>query len=319
MKISKEYVILAVIIILLAGYLVFKKGNGTHYRLPDLPELPVSDVTELTVKKGDVTVDLKKKDNRWVIMPQMYPADKNKVSDMLNAAGSLSLTALVSDRGDDPVFSLDPDNRIHVTVLKNGKVIRSFYIGGVAPSYHHTFVRLNNSKYVYHAKGNLKSVFDTTVDDLRDKTVFAFNMSNIKEIKIAKGKDVTTLHLSRQKTNSKEHENHKKKDIQAVKTGRSVYVWKDDSNGKTVDRKKVKRLLMQLSDLKCRSYIQGKDKKDYLHPICTITLKGDKEYTLSIFGPTDKKAFFYPAVSSENQYPFVLSKYTAEEIIKGLD
>jgi len=316
MKISKEYIILAVIIIVLAGYLVVKKNNGTHYRLPDLPELQVSDITELTIKKSDVTVDLKKKDDRWVIMPQMYPANEDKVRDMLNAAGSLSVTALVSDRGDDPAFSLDPDHRIHVTVLKNGKVVRSFYIGSVVPSYHHTFVRLQGSKNVYHAKGNLKSIFDTTVDDLRDKTVLSFNVSDIKEIRIAKGKVVTILSLSEQK-NGKKRKDHSK-GSEAVKAGQVIHVWKD-AKGKVVDKEKVKRLLVQLSDLKCRSYIQGKSKKDYTHPIYSITLKGNKEYRLSIFAPTDKKSFFYPAVSSENQYPFILAKYAAEEIMKKLD
>lgn len=59
-------------------------------------------------------------------------------------------------------------------------------------------------------------------------------------------------------------------------------------------------------------------KKDNLqNPIYTLQLKSvTQEYTLSIFAKTDKDAKYYPSISSENVYPFLLSERKAEGIIK---
>jgi hypothetical protein len=59
-----------------------------------------------------------------------------------------------------------------------------------------------------------------------------------------------------------------------------------------------------LSILSCDEYIEDKAKEDFSSPIYSVSLKGLKEYTISFFDKTDNT---YPAVSSQNQYPFFMS------------
>ena len=62
------------------------------------------------------------------------------------------------------------------------------------------------------------------------------------------------------------------------------------------------------------AYPNGK-KEDFNSPIYTIRLIGLKEYSLSIFEKKDKNINQYPAVSSENDYPFMLPEYKANNIM----
>ena len=45
MKIKKEYIILALIIIALSVYLVMRRGDRTLYELPDLPQVSQKEIT----------------------------------------------------------------------------------------------------------------------------------------------------------------------------------------------------------------------------------------------------------------------------------
>ena len=67
------------------------------------------------------------------------------------------------------------------------------------------------------------------------------------------------------------------------------------------------RLLIFLNRLECETYTTDEKKEDLKNPTHALTLKGKKEYGLSVFAKTDKDEKNYPAISSENDYPFLLS------------
>lgn len=316
MKSIKEYIILAVIILALIGYLVLHKGNQIQYQLPKLPKLADKNITRITLAKADKTIDLKKKDDQWVILPEGYPASKSKMKSIVDAVGSLSVSAMVSEGGDGYPYELDPKHRIVVTAFDGDKKIRSFDVGKVAPTYRHTFVQLPNDKHIYHAENNLRSTFDQTTAALRAKDVFAFDTSDISGIEITRGKDTRHLKLTQPPVNVDASKTE-------AKTGKTAPQKQQKpewtaANGKSVDQATVTKLLGQLSQLKCKSYIDGKKKTDYTDPIYTIKLVGEKDHILSIFDKTDKKAETYPAVTSDCAYPFSLSGYEAENIMKKL-
>ena len=87
MKIKKEYIILALIIIGLAVYLFMRSSDRTLYQLPDIPQVDKKDLTKLQIAKNDNAVVLNKKDDKWFIAPEEYPADSNKVKEMLDNIG----------------------------------------------------------------------------------------------------------------------------------------------------------------------------------------------------------------------------------------
>jgi len=73
----------------------------------------------------------------------------------------------------------------------------------------------------------------------------------------------------------------------------------------------------ELSKLVCSKYIEDKTKQDFSNPIYTITLKGNKLYSISIFEKIEEKeSNEYPAITSESPYPFKLSSYKVDNIMK---
>jgi hypothetical protein len=95
-------------------------------------------------------------------------------------------------------------------------------------------------------------------------------------------------------------------------------VW-EDAKGKTAPPTKISRLLSFLNHLECEKYIEGAKKEDFKNPIYTLSLKGEKDFSLSIFAKKEKKDNNYAAVSSENNYPFYLSASQVDGIQSKVD
>jgi len=152
------------------------------------------------------------------------------------------------------------------------------------------------------------------VEELRDKAVLAFEQKDISELHITKGKESFVFHRRHpsvevkagKTTGTKEKATSKKEE-----TG-----WQT-ADGKEVDVAKLNRLLSTLSKLSCQKYVADRTKADFKNPICKIGLKGSKEHTLSIFAKKDKEAKDFPAISSENDYPFFLGKWQVDQIMKN--
>lgn len=87
------------------------------------------------------------------------------------------------------------------------------------------------------------------------------------------------------------------------------------ADGKQADQAQIDQLLNTLSNFRCENYIDDKKKEDLSNPIYTLQLTGQEEYTLSLFEKNDKDEN-YPAVSSANDYPFVLRQWQVNNIMK---
>jgi hypothetical protein len=315
MKIKKEYVILFALILALSLYLMLRNPDRTHYQLPDVPHISETDLSKIEISKPETTIVLDKKDDTWHIAPEGYRANMDRVRNLLEVLQGLTVTALVSESRNYSRYDLDDDKKITVRAWTGDTVAREFELGKTAPSYQHTFVKLAGDDRIYHAQGNFRGNFDQTVDNLRDKTVLSFDLEEIQEIHITKGGDVIAFVLTQLPAEVTSGEAVEGKHPESQKTER---VW-TTSDGAEGDETQLNRLLSTLSSLQCEAYVDGKNKEDFANPICKFQLKGPKEYNLSIFKKTDKDAKTYPAVSSENDYPFLLPEWQAKNLIKNPD
>ncbi len=303
MKLKKEYFILAGVMVALILYLVLHRSNRTHYKLPDIASVSGKQISKLEIGKPGKTIVLNKKDNTWHIGPKAYPADSEKVKNMLDVIEKLTLTALVSESKNYVRYDLANDKKITVKAWQGKTLSREFDIGKAANTYQHTFVRLATDPNVYHARGNFRQKFDPTVDELRDKTVLAYTQKDIREITLTH--DKKTMTLSQKQVSEQEDKKKDKQDTISEKPETKI-VWQD-AEGKKIDNAKVNRLLSFLNRLECETYTTDEKKEDLKNPTHALTLKGKKEYGLSVFAKTDKDEKNYPAISSENDYPFLLS------------
>jgi len=310
MKIKKEYFILAGVMVALILYLVLHRSDRTHYKLPDITGVSGKQISKLEIDKADKAVVLNKKDNTWYIDPKGYPADSDKVKNMLDVIEKLTLTALVSESKNYVRYDLTDDKKITVKAWNGKTLSRKFDIGKAANTYQHTFVRLATDFNVYHARGDFRRKFDQTVDELRDKTVLSYTQKEIREITLTKDKKTITL---TQKQISEQEGKKKDKPDKTSEKPETKIVWQD-AEGKKTDTAKVDRLLSSLNSLECETYINDAKKDDFKNPTYAAVLKGNKEYSLSIFALKDKDAKTYPAISSENDYPFLLSESQVESI-----
>jgi hypothetical protein len=313
MKIKIEYLILAAIILGLSLYLILQKPYRSQYRLPEVPEVSRKDISKIEISKKDTPIVLSKRDNSWQIAMKGYPADGNKVRNMLDIIEELTLTALVSESKNYERYELNEDNRIIVKAWSGDELRRKFEVGQVATSLRHTFVKLADDHRVYHARGDLRNRFDQTVETLVDRTVLSFEQGEIQEIRITKGEQSIVFgqkQLPEEVTASQEAQ------TQSPQSPKAQTVWQS-ADGRKGDESKISPLLTILSNLSCEQYIGDRKKDDFTKPIYTIHLLGSKEYTLSIFAKKNKDVTNYPSISSENDYPFLLPEWLANNIMKN--
>jgi hypothetical protein len=317
MKIKTEYLILLFIIIVLSIYLVQRDSDRSLYKLPGINEIDEKKFTKIEITGSQKAMVLNRSDDIWLIGPEKYTADADKMDGILGVIGKLKLTALVAESKGYDRYHLDKDNKITVKAFVGDQVKREFDLGKAASSYRHTFVKMSGNDRVYHGRGSFRSKFDTTVEKLRDKTVLKFDKEKISEIQISKGKESLTI-IRKDiplKDKAPNKDSDKDKDKEAVDKVETVW---ETADGKACDKIKINDLLSASYKLLCEKFIYNKKKSDYKEPVFSIIFKGDKEYQLDIFDNAEKDAKEFAGITSLKKSPFMLPKWKIERINKDI-
>jgi len=316
MKIKKERIILAIIILALILYIVLRKQDRIYYQLPEVPQISQAEISRIEISKPDGSIVIEKKDDKWIIGLQEYLADQYSVESMLDSIEKPMLTAIVSDSKTYTRYGLDDNEKITVRIFSGESLRREIELGNLTNSRQHTFIKLDNDHRVYHAKDNLRSLFNKDIDELRDKIVLSFEKSEIKEIGITKEDRSIFLTLTEQV--STEEIGDKEAEIEDSSLQEKIRLWKTPE-GKYVEASLPEGLLSSLFRLSCKEYLYDTRKEDLINPMCTIRLKDAKEYILSIFPKKDDSDQGYSATSSENDSAFILSDWRVEDILETAD
>ena len=315
MKMKKEYLILAAVIVGLSIYLFARKTDRALYELPQLPEVSGKKISKIEISGPEGKMVLNRADEDWSIGPQKYPASKNKVEQMIDTIEDLTLTALISESKDYIRYDLSDDKKVSVKAWTGDSLSREFEVGKTAPSFQHTFVKLAGDAKVYHARDNFRNKFDQSLNDLRDKSVLSFAVNDIQEVNLTRGSE--SLMFSR-----KEASTDKKSDSETADKKqppkKAEMAWQT-ADGRKADQAKLDRLVSTLAQLNCEEFIDNRKKEDFSDPIFTIQVKGTQDYTLSIFAKLKEDADNYPAISSQNEYVFLLAGWRADSLMPKFD
>lgn len=312
---KKEYFLLFAAIAVLSAYLMLTGRDRTQYELPEIPGVEKKAISKIEVGKKDHQLVLNRADDAWKIGPEKYPADPTKIEAMLDALSGLTLTAMVSESKTYDRFDLTDDKKIQVKGFSgpNPQPVIQFGVGKAAATRQHTFVLIPGDDRVYHGRGNFRPAFDADVDGLRDKTIFKIAARDINDVIIHKGGD--TLMLSRQPIVPEKKDGESGENAGEQKSG---FKWVSAS-GQEADQAELNKLFSDLSDVKCQKFIYDKPKDGFSNPVYTVTVKSDREYTLSVYEKRNPDDGEFPATSSENDSPFLLPKWTAEKIMDGFE
>jgi hypothetical protein len=312
MKIKKEYIILALVIVALTVYLVMRKSDQTQYKLPDIPRLAANDISKLEINRDKAAIVITKKDEKWYIGTEEYPADDSKVKNMLSAVENLTLTALVSESKNYNLYDLDDGKKINVKAWQGNDLKRDVDLGKTASSFRHTFVKLAGDERVYHARGNFRNNFDYIEDALRDKQVLTLNKADIQQIQVTKDQQSLTLN-KHQAPVEVEAETGAKQAEKAQEADQPVW---QSADGRPVDEAVVEQILNTVASLQCEKFINDRRKDEFTSPLYTLKMKGAREHSLSVFAKADEKDTNYPAVSSGSDYAFLLSDSQVDRLMK---
>ncbi|MGD9301878.1 MAG: DUF4340 domain-containing protein [Desulfobacterales bacterium] len=312
MKVKKEYIILAIVIVALSVYLIMRTSDRTQYELPDVPQVAAKEISKLQFTRGKVIIVVNKKDENWYIGPEEYPADTGKIKDMLTALENLTLTALVSESKNYNLYDLGGDKKINIKAWQGENLKRDVDLGKTASSFRHTFIKPAGDERVFHARGNLRNNFDLSLDDLRDKLVLALTPADIQQIEVIQNQQPLVLNKTQAPVVVGNEQTDKQTESAPAK---NKPVWQA-ADGRPVDEAVVKQILDTVSNLRCQKFINDRSKDDFTSPLFTLRMKGGQEYSLSIFGKIAEKDTAYPAVSSGSNYAFLLSENKVDRLMK---
>jgi hypothetical protein len=305
MKLRKESIILGLIIAALALYLALRRDDRAHYTLPVIPALAAQDLTRVQITRDGQTLELTREGDRWTIGPSGYAANPKQVQEMLASLAGIVLTALVSESANYALYELDDAHRISVQAWQGDQLRRRFDVGKVAPSFRHTFVKIHGDDRVYHAQEAFRHRFHTTAEELRDKTVLAFNRKDIREVELIQGESRIVLKAASDPPEGA-----------AQGTPAEPRIRWQASDGRAADLTAVDTLLVQLSQLACEKFLPDKNPSELKNPAFTIVLRGPAEHRLSIFAPLGPEDRDQPALSSAAPQPFLLSEFQVKQIVK---
>ena len=185
MKLKKEYLLPAAVIVILLVYLIVGTGkNKMSYDVPQLKPIPSGEIDKIEITQTAGTISIVGKDESWSILPQEYKADPVKVKDMLKSIENLTLTELAAEKQGYQRYDLTDDKKIQVKAFKGSELVREFDIGKTPSTYRHTFVRIKDDTRVYYARESFRSNFAYEIKDLRHKVVMALDKNEISGVNI---------------------------------------------------------------------------------------------------------------------------------------
>ena len=277
--------------------------------LPDL-NLPGGTVDEMLITHSEGTIRIFKKDGKWVINDEAYPADAKLVGEVEKRFREIKLSDLISSKGYYAKYDLTPDKYTEVIFKKKDAVVQDFKIGKKSTTGQHTFVKIDNRPEIYLAAGTFDIVVNKGEDDFRDREVLRIGRGAVKEFTVNyNGLEFAFSKEAAKKTGAKDS-----KEKQARAGGGQ---WACRSfPGVALDNARVESLLQGLDPLRASSFPDIK--KDVLpQRLCTVQIKAyQKDIILTLFKKDDR----YLATTSENPYVFGVEKWNIEKfLMTGID
>jgi hypothetical protein len=192
----RNLLIAAIILAALSGGVWWAKrhpepsSTGATSTSPKLVDIPESQVQSVDIqKKGGATVDLARRDGKWQITaPESWPADQDAASSLVSSLSPVSADSVVEDNATNFAnYGLNHPS-LTVTVHEKGGKTQEIAFGDDVPAGSLVYARVGNQPKVYAVSSSVKSSFDKTPNDLRDKRLLTFDSNKVTRIELVDGK-----------------------------------------------------------------------------------------------------------------------------------
>ena len=177
------------------------KKTVNELRNRELLRFDADDVQKITFERDDgSSVELDKEHEIWsIVKPKKYRADQGAVRQLLSSLSGSRIEEFVSEQPDNLAkFGLDKPH-LTISLFIGKEAARQSLLFGTKQTPAEkdaVYVRRGESAPVYTVHSFVLADSDKTVNELRDKTVIAFEPSNVNMMKITAGAKSFTLERS---------------------------------------------------------------------------------------------------------------------------
>jgi hypothetical protein len=323
-NVKKEYLILLIIIVVLTAYLLKKDRNKTETALPELKRIDKTTIKKIIVKgpNGQFTIVVNKQ--KWSLLPETYPVIEGKVSKMVELLANTDISDLMSKAGKYDRYGLGEKTGTLVIAKGDKKDLRNIIIGHNSESGNRTFVKLKDDNNIYQARGDYKSSFNVSKQDIINKNIFTFNSSDIVELLIdvnGKKEHFVKVNKTNKVNESKvSKKNKNKKTIADSKTDKEM-IWVSKTDNKNVNGKAVDEYISKNANIRCESYIGKKNSDDISYMKIVFIDKTKKKYELNISKnlSDDKSEGRVEMFSSKSNFKFYMTKDDIKKLRVDID
>lgn len=192
----RNLVIAAVLLAALSGVVWWAKKHpqpsatgAAATTSPKLADIPDAQIQSIDLKKRDgAEVDLARQNGKWIITaPESYPADQDAASSLASSLNPLTADNVVEDQAHDlNKYGLKSPTLTVTVHEKNGKSTQ-VHFGDDVPAGSLVYASIDSNPKVYAVSSSIKSSFDKSANDLRDKRLLTFDSNKLTRAEIISG------------------------------------------------------------------------------------------------------------------------------------
>jgi hypothetical protein len=192
----RNLVIAAAVLAVLAGFVYYSKqhppssSSTATPASPKVVDIPEKNVQSIDIKKKDgSSVVLQREAGKWAITaPEKWKADQDSVTSLFSSLNPVSADSIVEDNATDlKKYGLTTPS-LTVTVHTNNGKSDDLIFGDDVPAGSLVYARVDQSPKVYAVASSVKTSFDKSTNDLRDKRLLTFDTNKLTLVDLSSGK-----------------------------------------------------------------------------------------------------------------------------------
>jgi len=306
MKVRTTVILFGIFVILLVFVYLFegplserarKKEEGVIALFPDFEK---ESIRKIEVKSSTQEVSLERKEEGWLIGgTDGFTADPQLVNSALDTIKNFKRENIASKNPKkQELFEVTQEKGVEVKAFDaEKKILTHFYIGKTGPDFLSTYLRKEGSNEVLLV-GSIKSSFDKSIKNWRDKTIFDFPAETITQLTLKTPKKEIVL----EKDEKEEWQISKPEKVKAKK-------------------EEVKNIGTTIASLRAIDFAEDYDLKKYQldKPQITITaILEDKEEKRLLIGKKHEEKSQYYLKNQAKKTIFLVGKYQIDKMNKTL-
>lgn len=315
---NRTTLVLAAAVALLAIILVFQQIDFG----PAAPELSPWDGEgdRIVIETADSEITLERSSSGWVVGSGQFPANEERVNAILDQLSGIGSLEIVSQRENYGQYELGEDSALRVAVFQEDTTVRELLIGKTSSVGRKAYARTPDRGAVFLVDSGLRRSLDTSVADLREKTVVSLTEEEVERIVLARhdgsGESADARSPGRQIVVQRAAESESGSQSDGGGESESAVEWQVTGNDEEVAGQAIDAMFRTLSRVDATSFELSAPEEP---PVASISVEraDGSEITLSIHRQSDQGN--YAATASTVDYPFLLPSTTVERLFMGLE